>query len=57
MNGVGDVTSVKGTSMNLNSQPGQGCAKPSPSAGTANPGGHKPTRPAAAPVSLNAKGK
>lgn len=45
-NDIGDIKSVNGTSMNLNTQPGQGTMKPSSSAGKANPGDTKPSTPA-----------
>lgn len=57
MSNVGEVSGINGTSMNLNGQAGQGAMKPSPSAGSANPGGHKPPRLAAAPVPLSGKSK
>lgn len=41
---IGNVKSVNGTSMNLNTQPGQGGQKPSAMAGKADPGGTKPHR-------------
>lgn len=45
-NDIGGVTGVRGTSMNLNTQPGQGNQKPSATAGSANPGNTKPSKPA-----------
>lgn len=45
-NDIGDIKSVNGTSMNLNTQPGQGTNKPSATAGKANPGDTKPSCPA-----------
>ena len=51
-NEIGNVRGVSGTSMNLNTQPGQGTQKPSPSAGTENPGGTKPPKPAEGPVQM-----
>jgi hypothetical protein len=43
-NEIGDVKSIKTTSMNLNSNPGTGANKPSPSAGTSDPNRTKPKR-------------
>jgi hypothetical protein len=45
-NTIGDVRGVSGTSSNLNSQPGQGTQKASAGAGTSNPGGSRPPKPA-----------
>jgi hypothetical protein len=49
---IGSVRGVTGTSMNLNTQPGEGTQKPSTSAGTANPGNTKPPKPAEKPVPM-----
>jgi hypothetical protein len=49
---IGSVRGVSGTSMNLNTQPGQGTQKPMCSAGTSNPGGTKPNKPADGPVPM-----
>ncbi len=51
-NDIGSVGSCNGTSMNLNTQKGQGTQKPSCSAGSASPGGTKPSKPAEAPVPM-----
>ena len=50
--GIGNVKGVSGTSMNLNTHKGEGCQKPSTSAGSASPGGTKPSKPAEAPVPM-----
>lgn len=52
MDNIGDVKGITGTSMNLNNQKGQGTVKPSASAGTANPGGTKPSKPGEAGVPM-----
>lgn len=52
MDDIGSVKGINGTSMNLNTQKGQGTVKPSASAGMASPGGTKPTRPGEAPVPM-----
>lgn len=52
MDDIGSVKSVNGTSMNLNTQAGQGAQKPMPTAGSADPGGTKPPKPADAPVPM-----
>ena len=52
VDGIGNVKGVSGTSMNLNTQKGEGCQKPSTSAGSASPGGTKPCKPAEAPVPM-----
>jgi len=41
-NDIGTQKGISGTSMNLNTQPGQGTQKPSATAGKADPGGTKP---------------
>ena len=51
-NDIGSVKGVSGSSMNLNTQKGEGCQKPSTSAGSASPGGTKPSKPAEAPVPM-----
>ena len=51
-NDIGSVRGVSGTSMNLNTQPGQGNQKPSTSAGSASPGNTKPPKPADGPVPM-----
>ena len=51
-NDIGSVRSVSGTSMNLNTQKGEGAQKPMPSAGTADPGGTKPEKPASGHVAM-----
>jgi hypothetical protein len=51
-NDIGDVKGITGTSMNLNTQPGYGAEKPSATAGTANPGNTKPSKPAEKPVPM-----
>lgn len=45
-NDIGSVKGMTGTSMNLNTQPGQGTQKPMPTAGKMNPGDTKPSKPA-----------
>ncbi len=52
MNDIGMVKSVTGTSMNLNTRPGQGCDKPVATKGSASPGGTKPPKPAEVAVSM-----
>ena len=42
---IGSIKGITGTSMNLNTQTGQGTQKPSASAGKADPGGTKPPMP------------
>ena len=49
---IGSVKGITGTSMGLNTAPGQGGQKPSASAGKSDPGGTKPTRPAEPPVPM-----
>lgn len=44
--------SISGTSMNLNTQAGQGNQRPSATSGTANPGGTKPPKPAEGSVPM-----
>lgn len=51
-NDIGGVRGVTGTSMNLNTQPGEGGMKPSASAGTSDPGKTKPPKPAENPVPM-----
>ena len=51
-NDIGSVKGVSGSSMNLNTEKGQGCTKPSASGGSASPGGTKPSKPAEAPVAM-----
>ena len=46
MNEIGNVKGITGTSMNLNTQKGEGGQKPMVSAGTSDPGGTKPPKPA-----------
>lgn len=41
---VGDISSVKGSSMALNNQRNVGCEKPSATAGSHSPGGTRPER-------------
>jgi hypothetical protein len=41
-NDIGEIKSIGGTSMNLNTQKGSGGQKPEPKAGSADPGGTKP---------------
>lgn len=41
---IGDVRGIKGTSMNLNTQPGSGGQKPEPKSGSSDPGDTKPER-------------
>jgi hypothetical protein len=48
---IGDVKGIKGNSMALNGQKGQGAVKPSAS-GNGSPGGTKPDKPAEAPVPM-----
>jgi hypothetical protein len=43
-NNVGDVKSIKGTSMALNGQRGDGASKPNMGNGKDSPGGTKPMR-------------
>lgn len=50
-NDIGNVRGCKGTSMALNSQPGQGTQKPSCN-GKDSPGGTKPSKPADGPVPM-----
>lgn len=45
-NDIGSVKGVTGNSTCLNTQPGQGTQKPSPTAGSVNPGDTKPPKPA-----------
>lgn len=49
---IGSIKSINGTSMNLNTQPGDGGQKPSATAGKSDPGDTKPTRPPAGPVPM-----
>ena len=44
-NDVGDIKEIRGTSMNLNTQAGQGAVRPEASAGKENPGDTKPKMP------------
>ena len=44
-NDIGSVKGINGTSMGLNTQPGQGTTKPSATAGKSDPGGTKPSMP------------
>jgi hypothetical protein len=43
-NDIGSLKSVSGSSMNLNTQRGEGGMKPVPTSGTASPGGTKPPK-------------
>lgn len=52
MDDIGDIKSINGTSMNLNTQKGEGGMKPSAKAGTADPGGTKPHKPECGPVPM-----
>lgn len=47
-----DIKSVKGTSMGLNGQKGDGAQKPNMGAGKDSPGGTKPPMPAPGPVPM-----
>ncbi len=49
---IGSIKSIQGTSMNLNTQKGEGAQKPMPSGGTSNPGGTKPAKAPEAPVPM-----
>ncbi len=49
---IGSIKSIQGTSMNLNTQKGEGAQKPMPSGGTSNPGGTKPDKPECGPVKM-----
>jgi hypothetical protein len=51
-NEIGEVKSINGTSMALNTQKGDGAQKPNMGKGTSSPGGTKPDKPAAAPVPM-----
>lgn len=48
---IGSVRGIMGTSMNLNTQKGEG-GKPEPKGGTENPGDTKPPRPETKPVPI-----
>ena len=49
---VGDVTSINGTSMGLNTQKGTGAMKPNMGGGNASPGGTKPMMAPEAPTPM-----
>lgn len=48
---IGSIKSIKGNSMSLNGQAGQGAVKPMAS-GSGNPGGTKPSKPGEASVPM-----
>lgn len=52
MNEIGNIKSINGSSMGLNTQKGDGANKPNMGKGDKSPGGTKPEKPMAGPVPM-----